>query len=126
MPFVSFDMMSYAAGLSRLHAWRFALATLAGLGWPRCFGLNRHVVIHPTRMNYCLLMAMGLGEGVDGLLRDVADLDLRLALQERFGDRPADPGGPGGDHDLEPRGRAHSGDQAHFLSFFAVPPTAGG
>jgi uncharacterized membrane protein YdjX (TVP38/TMEM64 family) len=31
MPFVSFDLMSYAAGLSRLHAWRFALATLAGI-----------------------------------------------------------------------------------------------
>jgi uncharacterized membrane protein YdjX (TVP38/TMEM64 family) len=31
MPFVSFDMISYAAGLSRLHAWRFALSTLAGV-----------------------------------------------------------------------------------------------
>lgn len=31
MPFVSFDMISYAAGLSRLHLWRFALATLAGI-----------------------------------------------------------------------------------------------
>ena len=31
MPFVSFDMISYAAGLSRLHAWRFALATLTGI-----------------------------------------------------------------------------------------------
>ncbi|WP_157016648.1 TVP38/TMEM64 family protein [Mesorhizobium xinjiangense] len=31
MPFVSFDMISYAAGLSRLHAWRFAVATLVGI-----------------------------------------------------------------------------------------------
>ncbi|MFP7571668.1 TVP38/TMEM64 family protein [Marivita sp. S2033] len=31
LPFVSFDMISYAAGLSRLHAWRFAVATLAGI-----------------------------------------------------------------------------------------------
>ena len=31
MPFVSFDLISYAAGLSRLHLWRFALATLAGI-----------------------------------------------------------------------------------------------
>lgn len=31
MPFVSFDMISYAASLSQLHAWRFALATLAGI-----------------------------------------------------------------------------------------------
>lgn len=31
LPFVSFDVMSYAAGLSRLHFWRFALATMAGI-----------------------------------------------------------------------------------------------
>jgi uncharacterized membrane protein YdjX (TVP38/TMEM64 family) len=31
MPFVFFNMISYAAGLSRLHVWRFALATLAGI-----------------------------------------------------------------------------------------------
>jgi len=31
MPFISFDLMSYAAGLSVLHLWRFALATLAGI-----------------------------------------------------------------------------------------------
>jgi uncharacterized membrane protein YdjX (TVP38/TMEM64 family) len=31
LPFVSFDAMSYAAGLSRLQFWRFALATMAGI-----------------------------------------------------------------------------------------------
>lgn len=31
MPFVSFDLVSYAAGLSTLRFWRFALATLAGI-----------------------------------------------------------------------------------------------
>ena len=31
MPFISFDLISYAAGLSVLHFWRFALATLAGI-----------------------------------------------------------------------------------------------
>jgi LPXTG-motif cell wall-anchored protein len=31
MPFVSFDLMSYAAGLSALKFWRFAIATLAGI-----------------------------------------------------------------------------------------------
>lgn len=31
LPFVSFDAMSYAAGLSRIHFWRFLLATLAGI-----------------------------------------------------------------------------------------------
>ncbi len=31
LPFLSFDMISYAAGLSKLHLWRFAVATLAGI-----------------------------------------------------------------------------------------------
>lgn len=31
LPFVSFDAVSYAAGLSSLKFWRFALATLAGI-----------------------------------------------------------------------------------------------
>lgn len=31
MPFVSFDAISYAAGLSVLHLWRFVIATVAGI-----------------------------------------------------------------------------------------------
>jgi uncharacterized membrane protein YdjX (TVP38/TMEM64 family) len=31
LPFVSFDLVSYAAGLTLLSLWRFALATLAGV-----------------------------------------------------------------------------------------------
>ena len=31
MPFISFDIVSYVAGLSCLHFWRFAVATLAGI-----------------------------------------------------------------------------------------------
>jgi uncharacterized membrane protein YdjX (TVP38/TMEM64 family) len=31
LPFVSFDMISYAAGLSAIRFWRFAIATLAGI-----------------------------------------------------------------------------------------------
>ncbi len=31
IPFISFDLISYAAGLTPLSAWRFALATLAGI-----------------------------------------------------------------------------------------------
>lgn len=31
LPFISFDAMSYAAGLSGLHLWRFMLATFAGI-----------------------------------------------------------------------------------------------
>jgi uncharacterized membrane protein YdjX (TVP38/TMEM64 family) len=31
LPFISFDVVSYAAGLTALSVWRFALATLAGI-----------------------------------------------------------------------------------------------
>lgn len=31
MPFISFDLVSYAAGFTSLSAWRFAIATLAGI-----------------------------------------------------------------------------------------------
>jgi len=31
LPFVSFDFISYAAGLTKLHFWRFAIATVAGI-----------------------------------------------------------------------------------------------
>jgi len=31
LPFISFDVVSYAAGLTTLTLWRFALATLAGI-----------------------------------------------------------------------------------------------
>ncbi|MGB7299970.1 MAG: TVP38/TMEM64 family protein [Burkholderiaceae bacterium] len=38
MPFLSFDIVSYAAGLTSIKAWRFALATLFGL-LPSSFAL---------------------------------------------------------------------------------------
>jgi len=31
LPFISFDVVSYAAGLTPLRFWRFAVATLAGI-----------------------------------------------------------------------------------------------
>jgi uncharacterized membrane protein YdjX (TVP38/TMEM64 family) len=31
MPFISFDIVSYAAGLTSLSFWRFAIATMAGI-----------------------------------------------------------------------------------------------
>ena len=31
LPFISFDLVSYAAGLTPLKTWRFAVATLAGI-----------------------------------------------------------------------------------------------
>ena len=38
IPFLSFDIISYAAGLSPLHTWRFAMATLIGIA-PTSFAL---------------------------------------------------------------------------------------
>ena len=61
MPFVSFDMISYAAGLSCLHAWRFALATLAGI-IPASF-LLAHVGIEAVSgdMSQATWTVLGLG-----------------------------------------------------------------
>ncbi|HEY9038354.1 MAG TPA: VTT domain-containing protein [Roseovarius sp.] len=61
MPFISFDIVSYAAGLSRLHFWRFAVATLAGI-IPASFVLahfgNEAVSGEPGRAAWA---AIGLG-----------------------------------------------------------------
>jgi len=61
MPFISFDMISYAAGLSCLHAWRFALATLAGIV-PTSF-LLAHVGIEAASgdMGRATWVVLGLG-----------------------------------------------------------------
>ena len=61
MPFVSFDMISYAAGLSSLQAWRFALATLAGI-LPASF-LLAHVGIEAASgdMSRATWAVLGLG-----------------------------------------------------------------
>ncbi|MCA0871394.1 VTT domain-containing protein [Seohaeicola saemankumensis] len=61
LPFLSFDIVSYAAGLSSLHLWRFAVATLAGI-LPASF-LLAHVgqtVLQGTSDDAALL-ALGLG-----------------------------------------------------------------
>jgi uncharacterized membrane protein YdjX (TVP38/TMEM64 family) len=61
LPFISFDIVSYAAGLSRLHLWRFAVATLAGI-IPASFILahfgNEAVSGEPGRAAWA---AIGLG-----------------------------------------------------------------
>ena len=61
MPFISFDIVSYAAGLSCLHFWRFAVATLAGIV-PASFVLahfgNEAVSGEPGRAAWA---AVGLG-----------------------------------------------------------------
>jgi len=61
MPFISFDIVSYAAGLSCLYFWRFAVATLAGI-IPASFVLahfgNEAVSGQPDRAAWA---AVGLG-----------------------------------------------------------------
>lgn len=61
MPFISFDIVSYAAGLSCLHFWRFSVATLAGV-IPASFVLahfgNEAVSGEPAR---AIWAAVGLG-----------------------------------------------------------------
>ncbi len=61
MPFVSFDLISYAAGLSPLAFWRFALATLAGI-LPASFVLA-HLggELARGRAGAALWLALGLG-----------------------------------------------------------------
>jgi len=62
LPFVSFDLVSYAAGLTSLSLWRFALATLAGV-LPTAFLLahfgGEMVVGELDRMLFAVL-ALGL------------------------------------------------------------------
>ena len=77
MPFISFDIVSYAAGLSSLHFWRFSVATLAGI-IPASFVLahfgNEAVSGEPTRAVWA---AIGLGVLTLMPLVIVADLDWR-------------------------------------------------
>lgn len=83
MPFVSFDMISYAAGLSRLALWRFALATLAGI-IPASFVLA-HLGGAVTTSNWTGMTTMVLGLGlITGLPV------LLLALRSRRKSGPPD------------------------------------
>ncbi len=61
MPFISFDMISYAAGLSALSFWRFAVATLAGI-LPASF-LLAHIGDEAmnSRLGGSLWLILGLG-----------------------------------------------------------------
>jgi uncharacterized membrane protein YdjX (TVP38/TMEM64 family) len=84
MPFMSFDMISYAAGLSRLHAWRFALATMAGI-IPASF-LLAHVggAAVNGEFGWASWAALGLG-AVTGLPL------LWVAMRKREGPGAGDP-----------------------------------
>lgn len=70
MPFVSFDAMSYAAGLSCLQFWRFALATIAGI-LPASF-LLAHFGSQAIEGNFgsaeWVVLGLGLATGLPFLL----------------------------------------------------------
>jgi len=63
MPFISFDVVSYAAGLTPLALWRFALATFVGVV-PISFVLaylgERFVSTEPRTMIFLALLLGGL------------------------------------------------------------------
>lgn len=86
MPFISFDMISYAAGLSALHFWRFALATLAGI-LPASF-LLAHIGDEAmnSRIGGSLWLILGLGL--------VTGLPAIIAATRKTPDRPKDAPAP--------------------------------
>jgi len=62
VPFISFDAVSYAAGLSALSPWRFAVATLAGIA-PMSFLLaaaGAGLVHEPDRQAPLMALLIGL------------------------------------------------------------------
>ena len=66
MPFVSFDLVSYAAGLSPLSFWRFAVATFAGI-LPASFllaHLGGEMVEGQAGRTLWLVLALGLVTGL--------------------------------------------------------------
>lgn len=89
VPFLSFDLVSYAAGLSPIRAWRFAVATLLGL-FPVSFALA-HFGAEIEAGNYPLLIGIVLAMG----LATLVPLLLRIARSRRSRRRPADPDAPG-------------------------------
>lgn len=66
LPFLSFDLISYAAGLSALHFWRFAIATLAGI-IPASFFLAHMGAIAMTGDSESVLWTIAVLGVVSGL-----------------------------------------------------------
>ncbi|MEM6421889.1 MAG: VTT domain-containing protein, partial [Pseudomonadota bacterium] len=62
VPFISFDAVSYAAGLSPLQAWRFAVATFAGIA-PMSFllaAVGSGLVDDPGSLAPIVILLIGL------------------------------------------------------------------
>lgn len=83
LPFISFDAISYAAGLSRIAFWRFALATLAGIV-PASFvlaHLGAEALEGESNVGFWVSLALG-----------VAGLTTAAIWHHRRGARAAIPG----------------------------------
>ncbi len=71
LPFISFDLVSYAAGLTALSVWRFALATLAGIipasillshfGVEMVSGNPRRITLAVLLLGSLTLIPLGIG-----------------------------------------------------------------
>lgn len=81
VPFISFDVVSYAAGLTALSYWRFALATLAGIA-PASF-LLAHVGSEMATGEFDRIMYSVLALGLITLVPVAVH-----SLRQRFGKRP--------------------------------------
>lgn len=80
LPFISFDLVSYASGLTLLSAWRFALATLAGI-IPASF-LLAHLGLEMTNGEADRFMYTALGLGLITAIPVAAKL-LRDRIRRR-------------------------------------------
>ena len=76
LPFISFDMVSYAAGVTPLHFWRFVVATFAGI-IPASFLLA----------HFGAEMASGESERIGITLLLLGGVSLLVILLERFSRR---------------------------------------
>jgi uncharacterized membrane protein YdjX (TVP38/TMEM64 family) len=76
LPFVSFDLVSYAAGVTPLRFWRFALATLAGI-IPASFLLA----------HFGAEMASGENQRIGTTLLLLGGISLVVLLTKRFSKR---------------------------------------
>ncbi|OGA49099.1 MAG: hypothetical protein A3G24_11710 [Betaproteobacteria bacterium RIFCSPLOWO2_12_FULL_62_13] len=86
VPFISFDVVSYAAGLTALSYWRFAIATLAGIT-PASF-LLAHVGSEMATGEFDRMMYSVLALGLITLVPVAWHV-----LRQRLGKRPDSPRG---------------------------------
>lgn len=92
LPFISFDLVSYAAGLTVLSWWRFAIATLAGIV-PTSFLLAHFGGEMANGDPYRTMLAV-IGIGTITLIPVVAKL-VHDRLRSRRRERPAPPSASG-------------------------------